>query len=202
VVMTLPLSFSLLSCHVQLSVIFLPSVRGEFPCLKGGISPCPLGQGISARFLWPGFLSRPGSSGPGTTPLRRGLRRERDQHPRPPARRRPARGSRRRASPGAPIRLGDGDVAGGVDDTAPGSMAAGSAGAGQVVPIPRHRRRGRFGDRRGDHAGVDQHLRDAGGPPRRRTRRYPGAVRRWRRRHQARARWHRCHAQHKAAGAT
>src|ERR1700734_2253980 len=47
---------------LPLSPIFLRPVRGEFPCLKGGIFPGPLGQGISARFLWPGFLSRPGLS--------------------------------------------------------------------------------------------------------------------------------------------
>src|ERR1700735_2225366 len=47
---------------LPLSPIFPPPVRGEFPCLKGGIFPCPLDQGISARFLWPGFLSRLGLS--------------------------------------------------------------------------------------------------------------------------------------------
>jgi hypothetical protein len=120
------------------------------------------------------------------------------------------RGAPAGASPGAQIRLGDGDVAGGADDTAPGSMAA---AVSRVAPGPgrwcRYRGTGGkaglvrlLGDRRGDHAGVDQHLRGACGPPRRRTRRYPGAVRRWRRRHQARARWHRYHAQHKAVGVT
>ena len=73
--------------------------------------PCPLYLVISARFLWPRCPFPAGSSGPGITPLRRGLRRN-WQPDRLPRRARQG-GSRGPASPGAPIRLGHGGVAGG-----------------------------------------------------------------------------------------